>query len=232
LQSRRSILSPIAYTTESWYTQSGYIGNSVYKNSTMKKNFVLLWLFVLLSGIITLFWYNSWVYLLPTPVPKDYRPVPAGSHISLYGPAAIKEAKPTFLHFFNPDCPCSRFNIKHFQSLVGAYGHQVNFVVVVMSDKKYSVKAVQERLGLNLPVMFDTSIAKRCGVYSTPQAVLVNSKSKIFYRGNYNKSRYCTDENTNYAKIALVGLLGNMPTMAFDEQALKSYGCSLPYCKK
>lgn len=198
----------------------------------MKKSFVLLWLFVLLSGVVTLFWYNSWVYLLPTPVPDNYRPVPVGTAIALPGVAAGSHDKPTFLHFFNPDCPCSRFNIRHFQSLVRVYGRQVNFVVVVMSDRKYSVQAIQDRLGLELPVTFDPSVAKMCGVYSTPQAVLLNSKNKIFYRGNYNKSRYCTDERTNYAKIALTGLLGNTPGMAFDELALKSYGCSLPYCKK
>ena len=198
----------------------------------MKKSFVLLWLFVLLSAVITLFWYNSWVYLLPTPVPENYKTVPVGSFISLPGLTAQTKEKPTFLHFFNPECPCSRFNVSHFQSLVRSYGQQVNFVVVVMSDKKYSVEAIRNRLGVDLPVIFDTSIASTCGVYSTPQAVLLNSKSKIFYRGNYNKSRYCTDERTNYAQIALAGLLGNAPGMAFDESALKSYGCSLPYCKK
>lgn len=198
----------------------------------MKKKLTLLWLLVLASAVMTLFWYNSWVYLLPTPVPEDYKPVAVGSKLLLSGLPETTDKKPRFLHFFNPECPCSRFNIKHFQSLVRAYGNQVDFAVVVMSEKKFTAQEIKDRLNLDLPVIFDTNIAAACGVYSTPQAVLISSKDKLFYRGNYNKSRYCTDESTNYAKIALAGLLGNSPEMAFDDAALKSYGCSLPYCKK
>jgi hypothetical protein len=198
----------------------------------VKKKLTLLWLVVLFSAVLTLFWYNSWVYLLPTPIPENHTHVAIGSTLSLHGLPEPAEKKPKFLHFFNPECPCSRFNIKHFQSLVRAYGSQVDFAVVVMSEQKFTVQQIKDRLDLDLPVIFDKDIASDCGVYSTPQAVLISSRDKLFYRGNYNKSRYCTDESTNYAKIALVGLLGNSPDMAFDDAALKSYGCSLPYCKK
>ncbi|TDE17331.1 TlpA family protein disulfide reductase [Dyadobacter psychrotolerans] len=198
----------------------------------MKKKLTMLWLLMLFSAVITLFWYNSWVYLLPTPVPANYKHVAVGSKLLVHGIPESADKKPRFLHFFNPECPCSKFNINHFRSLVRMYGKQVDFAVVVMSEKKFSAQQIKDRLGLDLPVIFDAGIASECGVYSTPQAVLINSKDKLFYRGNYNKSRYCTDERTNYAKIALAGLLGNSPDMAFDDEALRSYGCSLPYCKK
>jgi hypothetical protein len=198
----------------------------------VKKKLTLLWLLVLASAVMALFWYNSWVYLLPTPVPENYKPVAIGSKLLVHGLPETTDKKPRFIHFFNPECPCSRFNIKHFQSLVRAYGNQVDFAVVVMSEKKFTAQQIRDRLNLDLPVIFDTNVASACGVYSTPQAVLISSKDKLFYRGNYNKSRYCTDESTNYAKIALAGLLGNSPDIAFDNAALQSYGCSLPYCKK
>jgi hypothetical protein len=198
----------------------------------VKKKLTLVWLLTLSSAVIILFWYNSWVYLLPTPVPENYKPVAIGSKLLVHGLPERADKKPRFLHFFNPECPCSRFNIKHFQSLVRAYSNQVDFVVVVMSEEKFTVQQIKDRLGLDLPIIFDTGVANACGVYSTPQAVLISSKDKLFYRGNYNKNRYCTDESTYYAKIALAGLLGNAPDMAFDDVALKSYGCSLPYCKK
>ncbi|GAB3903297.1 hypothetical protein GCM10028803_31490 [Larkinella knui] len=100
-----------------------------------------------------------------------------------------------------------------------------------MSIKTYSVQQIQEKLELNLPVMFDKSIAAVCGVYSTPQAVLLDSKNRLYYRGNYNRSRYCTDERTSYAKRALIGLLNKDANQVIDPLAVRAYGCSLPYCK-
>lgn len=197
----------------------------------MKKGLVIFWLLLLLSAIATLFWYNDWVYQLPTPVPKDYEHVDTGKLISLDGNLKSDHKKPVFLHFFNPDCPCSRFNMKQFKLLVKQYGQDIDFRIVVMSRKAFTVQAIQDRFDLNIPVSFDAAVAAKCGVYSTPQAVLLDEDYKLFYRGNYNVSRYCTDEKTNFAKIALEGLLRRKSNLTFSALALKAYGCSLPGCK-
>ncbi|WP_221393031.1 redoxin domain-containing protein [Dyadobacter sp. NIV53] len=197
----------------------------------LRKWILSLWLLVLLFGAISLFWYNDWVYQLPTPVPKNYIPVSIGHVIDFHGLSGYEKEKPVFIHFFNPDCPCSRFNIKHFQSLVRQYRSEVTFVVVVMSKKSYTAEAIRNKFGTNLKVLFDQDIAGYCGVYSTPQAVILNPDRKLYYRGNYNRSRYCTDEKTNFAKIALTGLLSNKSGNILDPLNSKSYGCSLPYCK-
>lgn len=190
-----------------------------------------MWLLVLLSAVGALFWYTDWIYQLPTPVPANYKPVKNGTVIPVSKYVAVPSDKPVLLHFFNPACPCSRFNKTHFQALVREFSDRVTFAVVVMSPKPYSAEEIREKLGLALPVLFDPSIAKACGVYSTPQAVLLDTRHQLYYRGNYNKSRYCTDEKTSYAKMALAGLLRNESGPAFDPYALTSYGCSLPYCK-
>jgi hypothetical protein len=196
----------------------------------MKKAIVAVWLMILLSAVAALFWYNEWVYHLPTPIPANYKPVGQGTVIKLTGALEKTGNKPLFLHFFNPDCPCSRFNIENFKSLVKQYGRQVDFVIVVMNNKYYTADAIQHKFDLNLPVLFDESIAASCGVYSTPQAVLLDAGHKLYYRGNYNRSRYCTDERTSYAKMAIAGLLNDRARVKFDQLALKAYGCSLPNC--
>lgn len=198
----------------------------------MKKGVVLAWLAFLLSGIVALFWYNEGVYNLPTPVPQNYRVVDAGKKIDLPQIVKTKGDKPLFLHFFNPACPCSRFNIPHFRSLVNEYGSSVNFAIVVMSNKNWSEKEIQEKFGVDIPVLSDSSIAASCGVYSTPQAVIIDNSDKLFYRGNYNKTRYCADKKTEFARIALEGLLKGNSTMLFDPLAVKAYGCQLPVCSK
>ncbi len=197
----------------------------------LKKGFVVFWLLLLLSAIGTLFWYNDWVYRLPTPIPKDYQSVASGKLISLNNTLENEHLKPVFLHFFNPDCPCSKFNIKQFKALVLQYGSRVDFRVVVMSQKIFTEKAIQDKFDLDIPVVFDQAIAEACGVYSTPQAVLLDHQYRLFYKGNYNASRYCTDEKTNFAKKALDGVLLGKNHLKFDALALTAYGCSLPGCK-
>ncbi len=198
----------------------------------MSKSIVMIWLFLLFGGIAALFWYNEWVYSLPTPVPRHYAAVNTGQEINIARQLNTGNDKPLFLHFFNPDCPCSRFNISHFKLLVKQYSNKANFAIVVMSKKNYTARSIQERFELSTPVLFDTAIAVACGVYSTPQAVIIGTDYKLYYRGNYNRSRYCADEKTSYAKIALEGLLHNDRNMVFSHFALTAYGCKLPDCNK
>ncbi|MEP6749372.1 MAG: AhpC/TSA family protein [Bacteroidota bacterium] len=199
----------------------------------MKKVYVVSWLLLLLSGVIMLFWYNEWIFNLPTPVPKNYTAIETGTTIHLPGAETDTIAgKPVFLHFFNPDCPCSRFNIDHVRSLIKRYGNEVSFRLVLVSNKDYSTKEIQDRFNITIPVIHDTTIAALCGVYSTPQAVIIDNRHKLFYRGNYNRSRYCTDKKTNYAQVALEALMKNSFHVAFDQLAVKAYGCQLPGCRK
>lgn len=199
----------------------------------MRKYILISWLVIIFSGISFLFWRNDWKYSLPTPVPVNYKQVKPGTFINIPAIVSAKNNKPVFLHFFNPACPCSKFNIKHFKSLVKKYAGQVSFAVVVMSkDTTYTEKDIKEKFGLDIPVLFDQAIATSCGVYSTPQATLIDTDHKLYYRGNYNKSRYCTKENSNYAQMAIDSLLAVHPHPVFDMAAFKSYGCSLPVCKK
>lgn len=198
----------------------------------MRKGIVYIFLLSFMTGIVLLFWYNEYVYSLPTPVPKNYNAVLPGQLIDLSAILKSNNNKPVLLHFFNPDCPCSRFNMPYFRSLAKKYGQEVNFAIVIMSGKKISAKEIKDKFDLNMPVLSDTSIATLCGVYSTPQAVIIDSMKKLFYRGNYNKTRYCTDKKTNYAEIALNGLLGRNSNNEFSLLDLKIYGCELPDCTK
>ena len=142
--------------------------------------------------------------------------------------------KPLFLHFFNPDCPCSRFNMPHFATLAKRYREQVNFAIVLMTNKNYTAEQIRKKFGLpySIPVLNDSALAISCGVYSTPQAVIIDTTQKLFYRGNYNRSRYCSDEKSSYAKIALDGLLHHDLTQNFSPLALQAYGCQLPTCTR
>jgi len=201
---------------------------------SIKKTFIAVLLLIIGSGIASIFWYQEWKYNLPTPVPSNYHAINSGTYVSIKNiPGLEHSSKPLFLHFFNPGCPCSRFNISHFKSLVKEYGDKIDFAVVVLtSNSRYTEKDVQRKFDLALPVVFDSSYAAACGVYSTPQAALINTDKSLYYRGNYNKSRYCTDKKTNYAQIAIESLLAEQRQPLLGPAATESYGCTLPTCKK
>lgn len=195
----------------------------------MKKGFVLVWVSILFGGIGVIFWYQDWRYTIPTPVPRNYKIVNTGKKINL--PSVPSSGKPVFLHFFNPGCPCSKFNMTHFKTLVKEYVQEVDFTIVVLSSKNYTEKEIQNKFDLDVPVSFDHALADSCGVYSTPQAVIVTPGQQLHYRGNYNKTRYCADKKTEYARIALDALL-NQTKAAPDPFAFIAYGCKLPACTK
>jgi hypothetical protein len=167
-------------------------------------------------------------YLLPTPVPENYQVV-LPNEVVRYDTALIPHQyqKPKLLHFFNPDCPCSRFNIKHFQSLEKQFGGNVDFFVVVTGQHK--IKSAKRLIGSDIRIVVDQdeTLAKACGVYSTPQAAVIQASNHLFYRGNYNRSRYCTDKNTNYVEMALDSLVAQKGVPHFSELATTSYGCSI-----
>ena len=201
----------------------------------IRKWILICWLILIFGGISFLFWHNEWKYSLPTPVPQNYHPVEPGTLISIKNVLKPGDtSKPVLLHFFNPDCPCSRFNITHFKSLVKQYDSKINFVIIALlgNGKSYTSKDIQERFDLSVPVLFDSAIAASCGVYSTPQAALIGADHRLYYRGNYNKSRYCTDKKSNYAQMAIDSLLDKNAGPSFGDAAIKSYGCELPVCNK
>ena len=199
----------------------------------MRKWFTLSTLVLIFGFIAAIFWYNEWRYSLPTPVPPNFHPIALNQKINLGDKFVPGRKRPVFLHFFNPACPCSRFNIPHFNTLVKEYGSKINFAVVVMAPGKgYTPEKIMRQFNLQVPVLFDTSLASICGVYSTPQAVLIDTNQTLYYRGNYNRARYCTDIKTNYAQMAIAACLEVRKQPDFNQYALTAYGCSVPSCKK
>ncbi|HYD20861.1 MAG TPA: thioredoxin fold domain-containing protein [Flavipsychrobacter sp.] len=198
----------------------------------MKQTFVIAWLGLILAGMSYLFWQNELKYTLPTPVPQKYAPVKTGEIVGLKTGVTRDANRPLFIHFYNPNCPCSKFNIPHVRSLMKKYGDRISFAVVVLSNQKFTETEIKDKFGGDVPVYFDKEIANACGVYSTPQAVLLNEDNRLYYRGNYNKSRYCTDKNSNYAQQALDSFLAHNSKPIFNHFALKAYGCELPDCRK
>lgn len=198
---------------------------------------------IILAGIVVsigcVFWYQEMQYLMPTPIPAGYTVIHPEEFIQ-YDSALIpslpslgtrpvgQHKKPKLLHFFNPECPCSRFNLKHFETLTRAYKDNIDFYVVVDSEEK--IEPAKKLVGTQVTIVVDSNkkLASACGVYSTPQAAIIQTSNRLYFRGNYNRSRYCTSKESNFVQMALDSLAAGKRPPVFIELATKSYGCSIP----
>jgi len=104
--------------------------------------------------------------------------------------------------------------------------------VVINKTTHYTPAEIRDKYDLDMPVICDTTLAATCGVYSTPQAAILDGGGKLYFRGNYNRNRYCSDEKTGFARQALDGLLSGNYSLTFSPLALKAYGCQLPTCSQ
>jgi thiol-disulfide isomerase/thioredoxin len=185
---------------------------------------------ILLSLSAASFWLQDWQYSQPTPRPAEFTQPPLSQHVQLgtFG-LPVADEKPVFLHFFNPSCPCSRFGLDHLRWLHSRYKGEIQFVAVLQGDTP-NLQQEFDKLKLDMPSVVDTSkqIANATGVYSTPQAVLLDTDSRLYFRGNYNASRYCITPETAFAQIALESMLARKPLPAFPPAASTAYGCPLP----
>lgn len=196
-----------------------------------KRYWVLIPLSLLFGLVVAVFWQQEMRYLLPTPVPTGYQSVLPNEPIDLIRYLDSSSSKPVLLHFFSADCPCSRFNIDHFRYLESRYRDSIDFYVVLPGEGAgEAASQFEKQYDLSIPVLIDQNeeLAKACGVYSTPQVAIISRQHQLYYRGNYNRARYCTAKSTSYAELALKSLLQGGPPPVFVELATQSYGCQLP----
>jgi len=177
-----------------------------------------------------IFWEQEAKYVLPTPVPLEFKDVKLGASIDLSA-YHISQGRIAMLHFFNPDCPCSRFNMMEFERIASKYRDQADVYVVIQSSDEGDAEKFRTKYDLNLPILLDNdgTISDRCGIYSTPQSVLLDNESKLYFKGNYNAARYCARKETSFAEIAMDHLLKGetLPLWVTTELTLP-YGCTLP----
>ncbi len=165
---------------------------------------------------------------LQPPAPIQRLQTDAGD-FELYG-------KFTLLNFWYPDCACSRFMEGHVRELVKEFtprGIQIATVIIVNDEHVSDVDALRgwRRRGIETPALVDRNgaLARQFGVWAGPAAVIINQQGQIVYIGAYNIGRYCSNEETAFAKQALETVLtGRKPPRA----STPFYGCQVPSARQ
>jgi hypothetical protein len=144
---------------------------------------------------------------------------------------AVRPGRPLLLHFFNPSCPCSRFNVDHVRALATRFAPNVTVVAILAEGDPATMRAAYRTLALDLPDYYvdgDRRLADALGVYATPQAAIVDGAGRLYFVGNYNRTRYCRERDTEFARIALEALVAGARPPALVPAATIAYGCLLP----
>lgn len=193
----------------------------------MRYLLVVLFIASSLSALAYVYWQQELQYTQPTPKPEGLVQIAFNERVDV-SPWIPQNGKPIFLHFFSPECPCSKFNAQNFEQIYTRFKDAFDFYVVIPSYSDPEEAA--GFLPVDIPIIQDetTLLSATVGVYSTPQAVLIESNKSLYYRGNYNKSRYCTLPESNYALQAAEALANRAPIPSFDAYATVAYGCLLP----
>ena len=184
-----------------------------------------------LGAAVAAFWYQDWRYSLPTPRPDGLEQPALGTTVdtlALFG--RTYERRAVAVHIVDPDCPCSKFNRDHLRALVRRFGDRVVFVALVQgSNDAAALTRSFASWDIGTEVVADPGgrRAKQLGVYSTPQAVVIDAHQRLYFRGNYNSSRYCVDPRTEFARIAIESLLAGGPPPSLPREATVAYGCPL-----
>ena len=179
-----------------------------------------LFLNLTLLGLVGATFYTQDLrYSLPTPKPKHYAPPKPLIQVRLPRP----DGRPVLLCFASADCGCTRFNQDHLWALAHQFGKTVRFIEVIESDRADGLDSPGE-------VLLDPrgTWARACGVYSTPQAVVLDRSDRLVFRGNFNSSRFCAEPSTQYARIVLESVVADRSVPSLPANATIAYGCAIP----
>ncbi len=173
-------------------------------------------------------WFQESAYRQPTPIPVGFRQPELGTDLSqLTSRIGIAQGRPVLLHFMSTSCSCSKFQFDHLLWLQSRFASNVDVIVMLEGGTKPDEI---RRLGFPGRIFADEDarIATEAGVYATPQAVLLDEHSRIYFRGNYNSSRFCADPETEFVRIAIQALLAGTSVPQFPPSATKAFGCTVP----
>ncbi len=185
-----------------------------------------------LAGVALCFWFQDLRFSVVRPAPEGWRGPEPGAQVGLApGLAAIlpesRPARPLLLHFYNPDCPCSRYQLPKLRDLVGSHGEHFDLVVLIESRGDHPPRRRPSGFPASTPFLVDPqgNLAAHYGVHTTPQAVLLDADGRLVYRGNYASSRVCVDPRREYVRLALEALIEGRKPVPSPPGA---YGCPLP----
>ncbi len=186
---------------------------------------------LMLSAVGQIFWDEEF---------KHYKPRNAESSTLVPGefitlaPEFIKlKDKPAFIHFYDNDCLFAKTNIDHLGLFTEDRGGDVDYYLILVGASE-GIDQLQKKF--NVPDHFkvvsdpDLKISTALGVNTTPQAVILDPDSRLYFKGNYtNQTGLCGPLNIGNSApaLALDAREKNLPAPLFPDYQTQEWGCDL-----
>ena len=152
-------------------------------------------------------------------------------------PPQSKNLKPiSLVHFWNPDCPCSRFNEVHVKKIMSDYADKnIQFTIVVsgnndemreqrklLAQKVFTGKAVKD-------IRSDWPMGK--GPVSSPAVGVINSDGELVYFGPYSLGARCAPDQGQFVEKTL-DRLNKQKALSKKQLNTLAVGCFCPWRTK
>lgn len=174
------------------------------------------------------FWHFQFSQLRPFTPPQNDRAFFDGEVISkrIESLPIAPAGAATLIHFWDPACPCSRFNDDHLRALVEQYAPNGIEVLVVPAPGAPipSTGTLQARYGTAVRLAAPELRALRPP--SSPAVAVVDNKEQLAYFGPYSTDGLCSADGGGFVEAVLDNLLAGRQSRQFNTLA---FGCYCPW---
>ena len=137
------------------------------------------------------------------------------------------------VHFWNPDCPCNRFNEAHVKKIITDYADKnVEFTIVVSGDTA-EIRNQKKELARKI-FNYDTVKNIRSdwpmdqGPPSSPAVGIINSNGKLVYFGPYSLGARCAPDKGKFVERVL-DRLNSKNSLQKNQLNTLAVGCFCPW---
>jgi len=137
------------------------------------------------------------------------------------------------IHFWNPDCPCSKFNEVHVNKIISDYRDKNVALTVVVSGKNAEQRKEHSLLAkqvFNLAAVKDirSDWPMEKGPPSSPAAAIMNKQGKLVYFGPYSLGARCSPDKGGFVEKVLDRLSDDQLSQKKQLNTL-AVGCFCPW---
>ncbi|MCV6587442.1 MAG: DUF6436 domain-containing protein [Marinobacterium sp.] len=119
------------------------------------------------------------------------------------------------VHFWDPDCLCSRFNIQHVQQLIEEFGPQGIRFMVVLNDRVDNPEQWLQQAPTLFPgatVVSASTLALPVQLTASPSTAILNAQGHLTYFGPYTLGALCLPSGDGLVETVFKHLLaGRQP---------------------
>ena len=145
-----------------------------------------------------------------------------------------KKTPISVIHFWNPDCPCNRFNEVHVKKIISDYADKnVKFTVVVGGSSKEErhqrqvlAKQVFNHIAVK-EIRSDWPMHK--GPPSSPAVGVINGQGELVYFGPYSLGARCAPDKGQFVESVLDGLHARKKSSDKKQLNTLAVGCFCPW---